>query len=369
MPRNLVYKTKDGRLGYSATDRSGERIHLKQRAHEEKDDFLTRCDTLDASVRKYGSSTLTFDELFNLWMESHVELNLAPSEKRVTEPIYKKRVRPYLGRLKISEIERADVYQILVRAQKEGCSASYIKKIRGCVSRPYNWAVNTLGFNVAVPTQGLVFSMPKKTNADLRPTERVISDDDLERFLEAAKDTKYYRYYLILSSCGLRPSEGLGLQIKDFNRDRLQIRRAITKDGLSGLKTLTSKRDIPMTDAMYSALVKQREYAAFQTKEGWLFPCGMGQPSMNAVIQSVKKIFRKLNKPDPDAMIIRPEINFSLYDFRHTFATKMAEAGMPPKTLQALLGHADISTSLRYYVAVTDKMLDQAKKIMETMQA
>jgi integrase len=36
------------------------------------------------------------------------------------------------------------------------------------------------------------------------------------------------------------------------------------------------------------------------------------------------------------------------HDLRHTFGTQMAAAGMPMRTLQELMGHADIATTQRY---------------------
>lgn len=36
-------------------------------------------------------------------------------------------------------------------------------------------------------------------------------------------------------------------------------------------------------------------------------------------------------------------------DCRHTFCTNMVKAGLTPKTLQYLMGHADIATTLGYY--------------------
>lgn len=367
MPRNRVHKLTDGRLTYSAIDRSGRRVKLNQRKKEGREDFLKRCSALDISVRNFGTSGLTMSELFDMWMEMHVEINLSPAEKRVTEPIYENKVKPYLGRKKISEIERADVYAILALAQKEGCSASYIKKIRGCISRPYNWATRTLGLNVAIPTQGLIFSMPTEMSANTGQPERVIEVEDLERFLTAAKNAKYYNYYVILSQTGLRPSEGLGLQINDITRDRLLIRRGITADGFSPLKTKSSKRDIPLTETLRKALNEQKSKAAFRSEDGWLFPSGAGPPSMKALHSSFKRTMKQVNKSDPESRVVKKPVDFVLYDFRHTFATKAAEAGMPPKTLQAIMGHSDIATTLNYYVSVTEKMMDQARRIMEAL--
>ena len=38
---------------------------------------------------------------------------------------------------------------------------------------------------------------------------------------------------------------------------------------------------------------------------------------------------------------------------RHTFATRCIEAGMQPKTLRAILGHASISITMNLYAHVT----------------
>ena len=67
-----------------------------------------------------------------------------------------------------------------------------------------------------------------------------------------------------------------------------------------------------------------------------------------------------------DRSVTTPPVAFSLYDFRHTFATRMASKGMNPKTLQYIMGHSDISTTLRYYVGITDEMMEDAKQIMSS---
>ena len=41
----------------------------------------------------------------------------------------------------------------------------------------------------------------------------------------------------------------------------------------------------------------------------------------------------------------------------HTYATRCIESGLQPKTLQKLLGHASIKTTMDRYVHVTDESL------------
>ena len=50
---------------------------------------------------------------------------------------------------------------------------------------------------------------------------------------------------------------------------------------------------------------------------------------------------------------------------RHTFATRCIEAGMNPKTLQAILGHSSIKMTLDLYVHVTQ---DHIQKEMSEVQ-
>ena len=51
---------------------------------------------------------------------------------------------------------------------------------------------------------------------------------------------------------------------------------------------------------------------------------------------------------------------------RHTFCTNMANAGMNPKALQYIMGHASINMTLNYYAHPT---LDSAKAEMERISA
>ena len=57
---------------------------------------------------------------------------------------------------------------------------------------------------------------------------------------------------------------------------------------------------------------------------------------------------------------------FCMHVLRHTYATRAIERGVPPKTLQKLLGHSSIKTTMDRYVHVTDESLRAGVKIFET---
>ena len=52
------------------------------------------------------------------------------------------------------------------------------------------------------------------------------------------------------------------------------------------------------------------------------------------------------------------------HTLRHTFCTKLANAGMNPKLLQYLMGHSNINMTLNYYAHVT---FESAKAEMERL--
>ena len=71
--------------------------------------------------------------------------------------------------------------------------------------------------------------------------------------------------------------------------------------------------------------------------------------------KAIKRIIRDCNDAEllknPNAEILLP--NFSCHSLRHTFTTRMIEAGVNVKVVQDSLGHADISTTLNIYADVT----------------
>ena len=56
--------------------------------------------------------------------------------------------------------------------------------------------------------------------------------------------------------------------------------------------------------------------------------------------------------------------NLRFHDMRHTFATLAIESGVPIKTVQEMLGHENIQTTLGTYAHVSAKMRTKAAEIM-----
>ena len=168
---------------------------------------------------------------------------------------------------------------------------------------------------------------------------------------------------MILLETGLRISELCGLTETDLNFELRfvnvdhQLLRS-TEDGyyIETPKTDSGFRQVPMSAAAYEAfkrVLKNRRGAKAIEVDGYkdfLFLNRDGLPKVavnyDAMFKGLAKKFNKCHK-EPLPPVMTP------HTMRHTFCTRMANAGMNPKALQYIMGHANIVMTLNYYAHAT----------------
>ncbi len=366
-----IYEGKDGRLIYKRVDGQGKRRQIKSRVGEKRKDFEKRCQELDQelSVLEVGLKSLgplptklkahTLDELFSLWHENYVKTKLSAAEVRSTRHIYERYLKKSLGQVPLDQVTRLMVYSLLNEADQEGVSPSTLKKVKGLISRMYNFAINDLGENLTSPVEGLRFTAKKRPQT----SKKIMRKEDFDRFMTVTNPYLFDRYYELLYYTGLRPSEALGLKATDYDKDFLYIRRAITIDGYSPLKTKGSFRKIPLTEKIRDILkAQERKVRRFHPFEDYLFSKNpVGPPTMTALKLDFERTKARYKAK------YKTTFDFSLYSFRHSFATQMAENEMPIKTLQAIMGHSNVQTTMHYYVEATDQMILSGKDFMDQL--
>lgn len=96
-----------------------------------------------------------------------------------------------------------------------------------------------------------------------------------------------------------------------------------------------------------SAAILERRLAAMKPGGRYLFPClrrgktRKGHISLSGLINCHNDVLETLAQGGVDLPCV-------IYDFRHTFATRKAEMGMPLGTLAAILGHSSIRMVMKY---------------------
>lgn len=91
----------------------------------------------------------------------------------------------------------------------------------------------------------------------------------------------------------------------------------------------------------------------------FIFINRFGQPQHQSTLnKAIRRIIRDCNDEqflkDDNPKVLLP--HFSCHSLRHTFTTRMCEAGVNVKVIQDTLGHKDISTTLNIYTDVTKEL-------------
>jgi site-specific recombinase XerD len=160
---------------------------------------------------------------------------------------------------------------------------------------------------------------------------QILAREEVSRLIGAARTLRGRTLLMTTYAAGLRVSEVCALQVTDIESapDRMCLKVRQGKGGQDRY-TLLSPR-------LLEAL---RRYWCDRRPRQWLFP----NPSGTAPIDPTTA--QRTYAAARDAAGIAPE--GGIHTLRHAFATHLLEAGVDLPTIQRLLGHGHISTTMRY---------------------
>jgi integrase len=207
-------------------------------------------------------------------------------------------------------------------------------------------------FNYHIKSDVLTKSNPVsrvKFFAENNEQMRVLSQDEERLYLLAASQPLQDVATLMIET-GARPEEICRLRHEDINLAQGYL-------SVPFGKTKAARRKIPLT-ARACGVIEKRLAAI---KGEYLFAGGRGADDGSKPIVKLNNAHR--------GTVTRAKLKpFRLYDLRHTFATRAAEAGVDLVTLAALLGHSRIQMVLRYAHPTEEHQFNAMKK-MEAYRA
>lgn len=237
-----------------------------------------------------------------------------------------KNLKPRFGAKRLDEITADEIERFKQSRMEDGRSPSTVNRDLPCLRRILFYAMKK---DLLAVTP---FVAHKVEFLEEHRRERVLSFEEERKYLAAA--TQPLRdVATIMVEMGLRPAE-----VFSIRRGDVHLGAVPSFLHVAGGKTENAVRDVPITRRAREVL-KQRIASA---KGDYLFPMRIG----NGHDWSLPMC--ELQPAHEQAVKDSGVPRFRLYDLRHTAATRAAEAGADPLSLQKLLGHSDLKTTARY---------------------
>lgn len=180
----------------------------------------------------------------------------------------------------------------------------------------------------------------------------ILSPEEVQRLIAGAQNLFHRTMLLTLYGAGLRRSELLQLKVSNIDSQRMVLRVERGKGG--------HDREVPLSPTLLAAL---RDYYRWMRPQTYLFPGTRNgwradKPLTARVIWDVVRFAARKAGIDK---------HISPHTLRHSYATHLLEAGADLRTIQVLLGHADLSHTT-VYLHLSRRHLQAAPNPLEQLQ-
>ena len=288
-------------------------------------------------------SRLTFAEYASQWLDTYhgrTDRGIRPATLADYRRTMERDAIPFLGRLRLREVEPRHIKQYRERVASRGVSPNTVRLALAPVRALFATALEE-GAVRSNPTVGVRVAGRVAVDADAdRP--KALTEDELARILGNVPDR--WRLVLeLLAQTGLRIGELVALQWQhiDFGRRRILVRRRYYRGAFAPPKSRYGRRDVPISEAMARRLWDKRKAARDAREEALVFPSQTGEPLNSA------NLFSRVLKPGRTAAGIEWA---GFHTFRHTCATMLFKRGLNAKQVQVWLGHHSPAFTLEAYV-------------------
>lgn len=363
-----IRKRKDGR--WEARYQKGRKadghiqygyVYAKKYAEvkQKRNEIIQALQTEQSAPQKPPESELTLNDLFDLW-ENDIQNNIRNSSFCFYETMLDHHLRPYFGKLTVSQLTSAAAQEFISMKLQENLSATYVRSIMVLFQTILKSAHNKYQWTIPIPA--LQLPKPVKKLPDIYTVQEWKC---LEEYLKRQTD-EFSFGVLICMYTGIRIGELSGLRWEDYDalNTQFKIRRTVyrikntryTEDSntsktilcIGAPKTSTSIREIPLPLRLRDDLQTRKKAPETYVLTG-----------TNRCMEprNIQKKYKRLLK-----QLELRYLNF--HCLRHNFATLSIQNGSDYRTVAELLGHSSVNTTLNIYV---HSNIDQKRKCLELL--
>lgn len=282
-----------------------------------------------------------FGTVADSWRENHMEKLSFGTQRSYSAPF--SRIQETFHDKYINEVGHKEVQSFLSSLNMSFKSVSTHKTV---ISQIFDYAIVEFGVDIANPCDRI------KLDSRLPRSHRQQATAEQEKAILETKPTELLLAPLIYYT-GMRCGEALALTFRDIDyvNKTISINKSISHHGnqpyVSAPKTANAVRTVPLLPQL-EALI------------------GCGEPN-EYVISGDKPLTKSALTKRWQKWEKDHNVRIDRHSIRHTYATKLYDAGVGIKSSQALLGHANASTTLNVYTHLNQSHVSEAAEKLKNV--
>ncbi|WP_040195074.1 tyrosine-type recombinase/integrase [Clostridium culturomicium] len=311
----------------------------------------------------YRDKEITVQDWFYHWLFNIKAITIKPDTIERYEGIYRKYIRnSSLGRMKLIDVRQQDVLDYFKELTMIGSSDNNNMVIKKALATSANEAIiqEYLNRNYFALTK-----LPKPVPKD---RIKVFTKKEQEFLIQYVRDTNHPLKMVIIFdfATGLRQGELLALKWSDINlsQGKVAINKTMrkvarinpktlartTENIIQNPKTPTSKGEVSIPSEVVKEMKQYRkEQLAMIKKDKNMKDNGIVFPNFEGEYSDANYLNKRYAKLLKEAGLEHR----GFHAIRHSFATRLYEAGVDDRTIQMLMRHKDISTTMNIYVNIS----------------
>ena len=343
-----ISQRKDGLYTARFTGRDGNRKQKYFKKLQECRKWIADAQFEDEHGDINVSGDMTVDTWFEYWIKNIKGATIKYNTFSNYTNRFKYNISPCIGKMLLVDVKPLHCQNVLNQMASSGYKNTSINLVRITMNLLFDDAVEN----------GLMHKNPvtktvKCTQGKESSTRNAITKEEQTLFMNAIMKSGYYSQFALVLQTGLRVGELTGLKWSDidFKNKCINVCRTLTYRDKewreNSPKSKAGIREIPLTEEALKILKAEKS----KRSEAGVIPMQyhdvvfLSKNGVPILATTYNNALRPICK-----RIGIPQI--SMHILRHTFATRCIEAGMQPKTLQEILGHASIEMTMDIYVHV-----------------
>lgn len=281
---------------------------------------------------------LTVSQFIDRWFEDVAKPGLRPSTILAHDSIIRNHIKPEIGDNRLSELTPLQLQTLCSQKLKSGLSNRTVKYIRTIIHQALDKA---LEWGLVVRNVADAVKTPAPEKKPVVP----LTKEQVWKLLDILQEDRLFPLYVVFLGCGLRRGEALALtwDCIDFDEGTLHVKKTIQLLTGQGLvvgepKSESSRRAVAMPDFVLETL--STHYESRNPEAEFVFVTSNGTPFIpRNIVRHFKATLKKAGLPQ----------SIRINDLRHFFVSWLLSKNTPPKDVQAIVGHAQFSTTVDIY--------------------